>query len=1059
MPPHPFLSLDKPHRLIRASAGAGKTYQLTQHLLRLLRRGAPVGSVLATTFTRKAAGEILDRLIRRLLAEAAGRELPGELMRPGFKDAATLLDEVADTLHRVGVTTIDGFFHRLAQGFRFELDLPAMPRLIDEGGAEAAALRAEAIEAVLAEASADDAAFRALLDLMRRLHHDAATRGVASAIDRIVTQHAEVYRGAPDAAAWDALDPAGLLSGAERAAAAAAWDAMEAQLPTTAKGEPNKRWLRAWQDVRRDVATENWDKLLSTGLVAKVFLGENNYYGPMPEAWVAACRPWADHARGVLIERIARQTRATHELMRRFDGAYARLRAQRGVMHYADLSHRLAGGLFVGPGDTPRSVDDATRQEVYFRLDTRVTHLLLDEFQDTSLEQWDVLRPFVDEIGAAGDGSRSLFVVGDPKQAIYGWRGGCVELFDAVPNSAPLIEFASLAESYRSSPVVLDAVNTVFSGLGGCDAFDPQTRPIDAAAAAAWGERFEPHVSAKPELRGHVVLESSPLAEPAADDDPPEEAGDDGWTLDPHDRFCAERIAALHETVAASGGGRTIGVLTRGNAAAARLLHELRRLGLPASGEGGASPADDPGVSAVLSALWLADHPGDTASAFHVLNAPLGAVVGLDATADRERVAASIRAAVLRDGLAGTLAGWVAALAGDCDAAGLTKLTRLVELAEAYAAEGSGDPADRVRPGRFVDHVEAARVEEPTADAVRVMTIHRSKGLEFDAVVLPELDGRFNNTIDPLIDRPDPTGPIHAVFRGVRKEHRAADPQLESAYAEQRYRLRQEDLCTLYVAMTRARHALHLLVRPGVDAEGKPRRVGSCFASLLRDTLGDPGDGAVTRGDPAWCGPPEATPTPAPITPPVRRLSLHDGKPRHRPTVAPSRLHAGGRVEAKQLLRLTPSEAAARGDAVHAALARIEWLGDALPSEAADVLRDVLTKDAVRAALRRPELDGGQTAEVWRERPFVAADGPRLLRGVFDRVTVVRGAAGGAVSARLVDFKTDDVPGRGPRLAERAEIYAPQLAAYRRALSVMLGLGEGAVSAELVFTTPGVGVA
>ena len=67
-----------------------------------------------------------------------------------------------------------------------------------------------------------------------------------------------------------------------------------------------------------------------------------------------------------------------------------------------------------------------------YRLDARVEHLLLDEFQDTSRLQWRALLPLVEEILSWGDGSRTLFAVGDPKQAIYGWRGGCVELFDVL---------------------------------------------------------------------------------------------------------------------------------------------------------------------------------------------------------------------------------------------------------------------------------------------------------------------------------------------------------------------------------------------------------------------------------------------------------------------------------------------------------------------------------------------------------------------------------------------------------------------------------------------------
>ena len=140
-----FLPIEPPadaQRLIRASAGAGKTYRLTHHYLDLLRRGASVESILATTFTRKAAGEILGRLVRTLCEEAEDGAKSNRTHDPRLKSSPELLDAVTRQLHRIGVATIDGFFHRLGSGFRFELDLPLEPRLIEEGSAEAAALRA-----------------------------------------------------------------------------------------------------------------------------------------------------------------------------------------------------------------------------------------------------------------------------------------------------------------------------------------------------------------------------------------------------------------------------------------------------------------------------------------------------------------------------------------------------------------------------------------------------------------------------------------------------------------------------------------------------------------------------------------------------------------------------------------------------------------------------------------------------------------------------------------------------------------------------------------------------
>ncbi|MEM8739428.1 MAG: UvrD-helicase domain-containing protein [Planctomycetota bacterium] len=1058
---------DPGHRLIRASAGSGKTYQLTEHFLGLLRRGAAVDEVLATTFTRKAAGEILGRLIGRL---ADG-------------DETALLAEVTRKLHRVGVATIDGFFHRLGQGFRFELDLPLDPRLIAEDSPEARQLRAEAIEAVLHAASADDAAFGALLALLRRLHHDASARSVTRAIDDIVTTHAAVYRAAPDRAAWTPLHVKGLLTARELADLVERWMALGDAMPETRTGKPRSLWVKSWEHAAACAQRQDWDGLVSKGVVAKVYADETVFdRTEIPPDWLDVATRWCGHVRGVVLERIARQTAATHELMQRFTAEYERLRAGRGVMLFSDMAHRLAGGAFAGRGvDT-----DAALAEVYFRLDAAVTHLLLDEFQDTSLDQWQVLSPFVDEIGGTGDGSRSLLVVGDTKQAIYGWRGGCAELFDRVKYHAPLLETRTLAKSYRSSPTVLSVVNRVFGGVAGCDTLNPDKYPEDGAAAAAWAQGFEPHAAQHTALPGYVRLSASP---PGSTDD--DAAADEAAPATSHERHAAQTIAALYDRfqraghgdvasgdvasgdvasgdVASGGGGWTMGVLTRSNRAVYRLLYELRRLGLPASGEGGNPISDHPAVAAVLSALQMADHPGDTASAFHTLNSPVGTLLNMQALGDAAGVARAVRRELLEHGYAATLARWTRALAGDCDAAGLEKLGQLVTLAEGYDASAQGDAGAVLRPLRFVDHVEGARVEASTPAVIRVMTIHRSKGLEFDAVVLPELDGAFNNRFDVLVDRPDPTGPIEGVFRGVNEANRSAAPVLGEAYRQRRTRQRQEDLCTLYVAMTRARQGLYLLVKPAVNTEGKPRRVGQCFAGILRDTLGDPDAGPLAWGDEAWMAHDTdedvtATAAVAAATPPeeaageaATRVVFDHPLRRMRPTVSPSSLHGGGRVRVADLLSRAPSAAQRRGDAVHAALETVAYVDEVGDMPMADGLGELLRRPAVRAALSRRF---GEREVLWRERGFVVPDGGRVLRGVFDRVAVEQTGEGRATAAHLIDFKSDRVDAGGEALAGRVAAYRPQLAAYRRALCLMLGLPAEAVTAELVFTGPGVSVA
>lgn len=144
---------DYPHTLIRASAGAGKTYKLTERYINLLSLGAEPQRILATTFTRKAAGEILDRLLTRLSDEAD-------------QNAASrdMLVRVCRNLHLVTICTLDSFFSQVAHVFHHELDLPPQANMVGDGDAAAVRLRRRAIDAMLS-----DTDLPLLLDLVQRL--------------------------------------------------------------------------------------------------------------------------------------------------------------------------------------------------------------------------------------------------------------------------------------------------------------------------------------------------------------------------------------------------------------------------------------------------------------------------------------------------------------------------------------------------------------------------------------------------------------------------------------------------------------------------------------------------------------------------------------------------------------------------------------------------------------------------------------------------------------------------------------------------------------------------
>jgi hypothetical protein len=375
-----------------------------------------------------------------------------------------------------------------------------------------------------------------------------------------------------------------------------------------------------------------------------------------------------------------------------------------------------------------------------------------------------------------------------------------------------------------------------------------------------------------------------------------------------------------------------------------------------ASGEGGTPATDDPAVNAILAALTLADHPGDSIAAFHVLGSPLSPIVGLTSLvpAQVRAVAANIRHDFLIDGYGSVVTRWARALAASCNLRGVQRLTQLIELADAYDGDAT------LRPGDFVRLVATTPVEEPSPAAVRVMTVHKAKGLEFDMVVLPQLERPMAQVRDAAVYvmRNAPTGPIAAVFRAADKTVRDLSPQLTAAYQQEVTRRLQDDLCALYVAMTRPRHALHLIVKPlKSKKDGTPGSKGLSNASpaaVLRQALRPAGfqesfAGGQTlyaHGDPDWNIPsepgalatgvvrsssgvapnlPARAQTPARVNESTNQRINDATSLRSWRQVTPSSLESAGIVHAADLLTIDPSPAALRGSILHAWFALIEF--------------------------------------------------------------------------------------------------------------------------------------
>ena len=240
------------------------------------------------------------------------------------------------------------------------------------------------------------------------------------------------------------------------------------------------------------------------------------------------------------------------------------------------------------------------------------------------------------------------------------------------------------------------------------------------------------------------------------------------------------------------------------------------------------------------------------------------------------------------------------------------------------------------------------------------MTIHQSKGLEFDIVVLPELDVPFfrGGGEEALPFRETPTGPYTRVFPYAPSGIRPLFPEIEEAYRQHRAAVLRDGLSALYVAMTRARHELHIILKP--DGKSGP---GTAMtpARIVREALapgapahpddvlfesGDPGwkkakaqakaEGVVERGESVVegevVGEGEVV---RGIAAPGRSAPLLRAQPRRLrllPHRAPSGLGRGTRVDLAERLRIDTAPSLERGSVIHAWCERIEWLDDARPA-------------------------------------------------------------------------------------------------------------------------------
>lgn len=1060
---------------LAANAGSGKTKVLTDRVARLLLAGTEPQKILCLTYTKAAAAEMQNRLLKRLgdwamLPDRALRAQLTALGEIGAIDADTLararrlFAQAIETPGGLKIQTIHAFCGALLRRFPLEAGVAHGFAEIDDR--TATRMREDVLEEIASGPG------RPVLDRFLQVFSGADLTAMITEI----SQNRDIFSQDPTEA--DLRRTLGLaphlrresivdevfLPGTERVIADAI-PLLKTQSATMKTLAGALSLLNLVDPGPQDLAQLAGLCLLKDGsrVSSKLLTkGAVEAFGPdLTEEFLALAERvlWARGQENAFA--ILDRTLALHDFARLLLPVLAQKKAQGGWLDFDDLIER-AGALLSDP---------SVAQWVLFRLDGGIDHILVDEAQDTSPGQWRVIERLADEF-TAGDGARdnrrTIFVVGDRKQSIYSFQGADLSHFEAVKSlfsakfaavSRPLQD-AALLHSFRSSLAILRLVDLTFRG----------------AAAIALGGAPE-HLAFHQTLPGRVDLwpavPKPDKTEPEAWDDPVDRPGADTAPV-----VLARAIAAEIRAMVDAGvqlpsrdgprpvtAGDFLILVQRRSGLFYEIIRACKAADLEVAGADRLKLGGELAVKDIVSVLAFLATPEDDLSLAEALRSPL-----FGWSEDRLYRLAQPRKGYL----------W-AALRETGDEATLSQLRDLLDqadflrphdlierlltrhegrkrlvarlgaeaeegidalIAQALAYEQTEVPS---LTGFLVwlgaDEIEIKRQSDSTGAALRVMTVHGAKGLEAPIVILPDTAKLRNAQRGEVL-----------MAEGLpfwKSTAATLPPALAEAQAEALERQRHERLRLLYVAMTRAEKWLIVATAGDEDESGESwhalisegmKAAGTETVSALSEPLQALGPVArFSHGDWPENGTPGRAEVPEPVVLPDWACQRVAPMPPGPKILSASDL-GGPKALPGETAELSTEAAMRRGRQLHLLL---EHLSQSPPESWPDLAQsllgfgqdrafpqeiDALLEQAHRVlqAVEKAGFLGPDTlaeVELTAELPEL---GGQRLHGILDRLQILPDCI------RVLDYKSNAI-------VPRSESEVPlgllrQMAAYRAAL-------------------------
>ena len=992
----------KQFEIVKASAGSGKTTELVGRIIFLLNQGVKPTSILATTFTKKAASEIKERVFSIVAKSATDKEFKDKIIKQYSLtnyQPLEILNGLIENLDSLSFFTLDSFFSQIAKSFVNEIGLALNWEILSEK--DNIKLKKEILNTIFTELGVENIKF-----LFESINSGLKDRQVFDSFSKLMSaEYTDTFLRLknPDTCSIKVENED--LNQLYELFFLKLKELDNIEIPLNKDKTVPIHWEKEIERIKNLPKNFHYKSYLEKGLPYKVLTNDFNY------------------SRKPITENTARIIAVLNLLA--IDIAKINLKNQtKTFKDFSQINHILGSKFKLETGsysfyDIKYFINNFVKKdllnEIFYRLGVKYEHILFDEFQDTSLIEWSIIKNFLEDI--LDNDNASCFCVGDVKQSIYGWRGGNPEIFNNIENKYQIFGKAREKDfTYRCSKEVVNFVNLVFKNLG------TSLKEKQGIAFKNWKNNFKEHITHNQEL-GYVKYQEI----------------DSDQDLEVFLKIYQDII-----TIDKKYPNHKIGILVHTNKYLKDLSLFLKSKGLSVSEEGKKSIDDYLSICLLKSILKVIDNDLDSLAVWHLESVKLYQLFDLKNVSQLREY---FRRYYYKNGFIKFFSLLVSKLKD--------KIT-LIEL----------EILDRVKISFFNTNVHLESItdilnkidnlsfEDPGSSNISIMTIHSSKGLEFDTVFLPQMSKAYymSNSFRNFLADFDPDDNVNELFFGASQLMEEFIPQIEKLSTKKEIDLMIEALSVIYVALTRAK--LNLFIY-----SNKKKSNQNNFIKGLKLIVSDKYEqGEFTHINE------------------VKNIKEFNLEIKDLTLIKSSFVRGSlgdsgkGEINTEYLFNLN-NQSSLKGEVIHLFFESIDWIleykfnkdflidlvkAKNLSIDDQDLAKIIksfkyyLNKDFIKELF----IKRSENISLFKEKRFLIEKDAKVITGIIDRLEIEKDENQVIKNIRIIDFKSDyydKTINRELWLETKIENYRLQMENYKYAMSKLFDISLDKINCYLVF--------